>query len=126
MYCVYDGFFALNYAVFENMLLYITWLKLNMFYKQICELSYTAIWIKTIKSFYQRNDCVTIMLYGSPQKIYIGLFSTCNWMKMWYLLRKPRVMQIQIFLHFGHENCTTIQVVFQPEHVHGSRNERSD
>lgn len=120
------GFFALNYAVFENMLLYISWLKLNMFYKQICELSYTAIWIKTIKRFYQRNDCVIIMLYGSPQKIYIGLFSTCNWMKMWYLLRKPRVMQIQIFLHFGHENCTTIQVVFQPEHVHGSRNERSD
>lgn len=97
-----------------------------MLYKQICELSYTAIWIKTIKSFYQRSDCVIMMLYGSPQKIYIGLFSTGNWMKMWYLLRKPRVMQIQIFLQFGHENCTTIQVVFQPEHVHGSRNERSD
>lgn len=45
---------------------------------------------------------------------------------MWYVLRKQRAKQIQIVLNFGHEYCTTIRVVFQPENVHGSTNERND
>lgn len=43
LYSVHDGFFNSTMLFFEELLLYIMCLKLNMFYKQICELSCTAI-----------------------------------------------------------------------------------
>lgn len=43
LYSVHDGFFYSTMLFFEEFLLYIMCFKLNMFYKQICELSCTAI-----------------------------------------------------------------------------------